>query len=373
MDEKIDINRADVEALASLPGIGRKRAAQIVEYRTAVHRFEEVIELTAVPGISERMVREIAEHITVNGASLEETADSVEGVAVIEPGMNGEEPVGAEVPVDLPDSPEAEVVEETADPEEGLLAGVVEGDEPDEDEIPVTIAMPEAAAERLEAGWEPEAADSTPPEIVERRVVETVQRRHFHVWQQFFGVAAGALLGSILTLLMLYLLNGTLRFAGESRATGLQLQLDEETSAIRQSQGNMADEMGELTGRVTELDNELAVSEEAIGVVEENVGALEEETAALGEQIETIHLTAEKFDAFLTGLRDLLVTLQGVPPVPTATTTITATSPAGTITITVTPETTAVTPTATAASPEAGSPTRTPRPTATPFIEIGDD
>jgi hypothetical protein len=107
--------------------------------------------------------------------------------------------------------------------------------------------------------------------------------------------------------------------------------------------------------------------------VEENVGALEEETAALGEQIETIHLTAEKFDAFLTGLRDLLVTLQGVPPVPTATTTITATSPAGTITITVTPETTAVTPTATAASPEAGSPTRTPRPTATPFIEIGDD
>lgn len=377
MDEKIDINRADVETLASLPGIGLKRAARIVEYRTAVHPFEEVIELTAVPGISERMVREIAEQITVNGAGLEETADviaaetAVEGVAVIEPGANGEEPVGAEVPVDLAD---IDADAESADLGEPVLTDEVEVNEPDEEEPPVILSMPTPAAERLEAGWEPEAAVSTPaPEIIERRVVESVQRRHFHVWQQFFGVAVGALLGSLLTLLLLYLLNGTLRFAGESRATSLQLQIDEETSAIRQSQGIMADEVGELTGRVAGLDNDLAASEAAIGVVEENVSALEEQTAVLGEQIETINLTAEKFDAFLTGLRDLLVTLQGVPPVLTTTTTITGTTtPTGTIAITVTPEAT-VTLTPTAASPEAGSPTRTPRPTATPLIESGDE
>jgi hypothetical protein len=207
--------------------------------------------------------------------------------------------------------------------------------------------------------------------VIERRVVETVQRRHFHFWQQFLGVIAGALIGSVLTLLLLYFFNGTLRFAGESR---VQLQLDEETSAIRQSQSLMTDEIGELAGRVAELDNELATSEEAIGAVEEDVSGLEDETAALSEQLETIDLAAEKFDNFLIGLRDLLVAIQGLPPVPTATVTISGTATisatiSGTVTLEGTAATMTPTPTATGPTPEGGVPTRTPRPTATPLIE----
>jgi HAMP domain-containing protein len=227
-----------------------------------------------------------------------------------------------------------------------------------------TESVRETAARRL-------AASAPAPEVIERRVVETVQRRHFHFWQQFLGVMTGALIGSLLTLLLLYFFNGTLRFAGESR---VQLQLDEETSAIRQSQSLMTDEIGELAGRVAELDNELATSEEAIGAVEEDVSGLEDETAALSERLETIDLAAEKFDNFLIGLRDLLVAIQGLPPVPTATVTISGTATiSATISGTVTPEGTAATmtptPTATGPTPEGGVPTRTPRPTATPLIE----
>ena len=64
-DVKIDINRADAETLAALKGIGPTIAQRIIEYRETVHPFEEVIELTAVPGISERMVRQFEDRVMV--------------------------------------------------------------------------------------------------------------------------------------------------------------------------------------------------------------------------------------------------------------------------------------------------------------------
>ena len=65
MSEKIDINVADAETLATISGIGPALAARIIEYRQTVHPFEEVIELTAVPGISEKMVRGFEALVTV--------------------------------------------------------------------------------------------------------------------------------------------------------------------------------------------------------------------------------------------------------------------------------------------------------------------
>ena len=65
MSEKIDINVANEETLATISGIGPVLAKRIVEYRQTVHPFEEVIELTAVPGISERMVRGFEHLVTV--------------------------------------------------------------------------------------------------------------------------------------------------------------------------------------------------------------------------------------------------------------------------------------------------------------------
>lgn len=78
-DALININLASVERLAGLPGIGEGLAKRIVAYRESVHPFEEVIELTAVPGISERMVRQFETLVTV-GTLTQPTplTDSVE-------------------------------------------------------------------------------------------------------------------------------------------------------------------------------------------------------------------------------------------------------------------------------------------------------
>jgi competence ComEA-like helix-hairpin-helix protein len=381
MDEKLDINRADVNALASLPGIGVSRAKKIVAYRTQTHPFEEIIELAAVPGISEQMVGKIAELITVNGTAEEDPAFAVEEIVLpVEEmeleaaesdngsGSNGEEDA-AGLPVEQ--AAEAEEVGGTAEDEAEIVVETAEEDRPVMGMMLDERQSDSAAEPEPEPTPQPTPVPERPrPEIVERRVVETVQRRHFHFWQQLAGVMAGAVIGAGLTLMLLFLFNGTLRFAEEKQVSNLQVELDEQTSSIRQSQSSMVDEMGEVTGRLAELDNGLAVSEGAIEAVAEDVTGLEEETAALNEQLETINLSAEKFDNFLSGLRDLLITLQGLPPAPTSTTTISGTA---TITTTITPEGTAeppsFTPTPTAAATEGPGPTRTPRPTATPLIE----
>ena len=69
MSEKIDINVADAETLATISGIGSALAERIIEYRQTVHPFEEVIELAAVPGISEKMVRGFEDLVMVGPVS----------------------------------------------------------------------------------------------------------------------------------------------------------------------------------------------------------------------------------------------------------------------------------------------------------------
>lgn len=63
--EKIDINTAGAEELKTLPGIGEKRAADIIADReeNGPYRFPE--ELTRVKGIGEETLAEVLDYITV--------------------------------------------------------------------------------------------------------------------------------------------------------------------------------------------------------------------------------------------------------------------------------------------------------------------
>ncbi len=62
----IDINTADAEKLCELPGIGKSRAAAIVEYRTKYGRFEKPEDLMQVSGIGEASFERLRPYITVN-------------------------------------------------------------------------------------------------------------------------------------------------------------------------------------------------------------------------------------------------------------------------------------------------------------------
>ena len=64
--EKININTAQLEELTALPGIGEKRARDIIAYRTQNGPFRIPEDLTRVSGIGEGILEGLIDYITVS-------------------------------------------------------------------------------------------------------------------------------------------------------------------------------------------------------------------------------------------------------------------------------------------------------------------
>jgi competence protein ComEA len=63
----VDLNRADVETLMTLPGIGETKAQAIVDYRTNYGSFQTVDDLLLVSGIGESTLEGLRDLVTVDG------------------------------------------------------------------------------------------------------------------------------------------------------------------------------------------------------------------------------------------------------------------------------------------------------------------
>ncbi|MGH7546270.1 MAG: ComEA family DNA-binding protein, partial [Gemmatimonadota bacterium] len=61
----LDLNAATADDLQRLPGIGPKRAAQILALRRARGRFRSVEELLEVPGIGPKTLARLRPHVRV--------------------------------------------------------------------------------------------------------------------------------------------------------------------------------------------------------------------------------------------------------------------------------------------------------------------
>lgn len=64
-NSKISINNATVEDFQSLPGIGSKKAQDIIDYRNQNGPFQAIEDLLKIPGIGDNLFAQIKENITL--------------------------------------------------------------------------------------------------------------------------------------------------------------------------------------------------------------------------------------------------------------------------------------------------------------------
>lgn len=65
-EQKININKADVAALSTLPGIGPSKAQSILTYREENGSFQTIDDLKNVSGIGDKTFEKLQDFITVN-------------------------------------------------------------------------------------------------------------------------------------------------------------------------------------------------------------------------------------------------------------------------------------------------------------------
>jgi comEA protein len=62
---KVDINRANLQELMEIPGIGRVIGLSIIEYRTLHGEFSHIDELMNVKGIGEKKLEMLKRYVTI--------------------------------------------------------------------------------------------------------------------------------------------------------------------------------------------------------------------------------------------------------------------------------------------------------------------
>lgn len=380
-EEKININTATAEELAELSGIGEVLGERIVDYRNRVHPFEEVIELTAVKGISEQMVRDIEDQLTIGDVTSTEDPLPVSLVEVPSLDTMPVEPEDSSVPEEpAPDEPllvdevvsldepivpdEPNVAEETASKEAVDDPAILDESDTHEAESQAEEAPPDPII--TPSLDEPLPAEEPLDHLIETReeppmIQESSPRWGLHL----LTAVVGAILGAFFTLFLLSYLNGSVMFA-DVMANEMQnvqatqealnqlietLQTEQETfqnsqDDLNSSQGSLQNSQTELQNSLQDVQTEAETMQQAVSTIESGVEQLDQRLTDVGE-------SAENFDLFLDAMRDTLVELQGLPPTATPTPTPTITP-----TMTATPS-----PTATVINP-----TRTPRPTSTPIV-----
>ncbi len=265
----LDVNRATYRELSALSGVGPVVARHIEEYRAQHGPISDLDELMSVEGVTPHLMDRLRPQLEVgSGEASSLDAPTGEPTPLLQPGNGRQQP----------------------------SAG---------DEIRT----------RTEAWRRPESAHPAANESDPQNPVVLV--------------VGGAIVGALLSLLVLYLISGTLSFIPRSRLAALETRiatLEGETGRARAELTDLSAQVAagesriEAAGtQVAELDTRVAEVEGMRDQVEKalsEVGMLAEDLQTVTGRVDVLGADAARFDGFLDALRSALQAAAEQPSVP---------------------------------------------------------
>jgi hypothetical protein len=313
-----------------------------------------------------------------DGSEQAEESEAAEELELAEDEGGGDE-VPAEEIEEKPQEPEADVLDQIVLAE--TTPAELASDEPASDEVAVdeeSEAGGEPAADEVAAVEEPAGLEELDPFTQETLAVSMASatapaapaatKSGCGFWAYLFTAVLGAFLGVVLTLALLVAMNGSLRFNESAQIRLLEQQIDRSLATAEAEQADLTGEVTSLDERikiVATLESETSATLIIIGTDVESLSGdfsalqteaqgLDKRLVIIDERVVAMAAAAKDFDAFLEGLRTLLLEMEDEATEGTVTAEAT-----GTV------EDPGKSPTAKATTVQ---PTRTPRPTATPLI-----
>ena len=309
----IDLNLADAETLATLPGLGPKLAARIIQYREENGSFAYPADITGVSGISSDLFLQFADQVTVTPPKPVEESGETEKAEDAQPDDSEAAP--------KPPAPDSEISAEDEPDEEGYILMWGEDEQADEAEVEESAIVPILGTE------------STKTESVATKQGPPAKPVKQSIWRPWVLMIVALFGGAVLALLVIQALNGTLMLGSQAEIAALNNQLDslerenkamdkqiEEMQATLDQYANLSNELQNSQAEILllkqardKLESQTETLTQRADTLDGSVISLAEEAVKLQKAITQLENDAGRFNTFLTGLRALLTSVEGEP------------------------------------------------------------
>lgn len=130
----------------------------------------------------------------------------------------------------------------------------------------------------------------------------------------FLSAIGGAILGVLLTLLILAIINdGTLNFTGNARVTALEGTL----TRVNENVGTLSSNMDVIASEMAAVRGGLSSAQQTLAAVSANqdsqMANVTVQMEGVQEAISTLDVTRERFDTFVSALSSALAEMEEVP------------------------------------------------------------
>jgi len=320
----IDINLADPDELTRLPGVGPSLAERIISGRP----YHSLNDLTRVRGIGARALERLLPHLTITSA---EEAPSLSGSGPppepqnAVPQQPGEEPdlesgESQEAETSMPEAQIDESEATTSSPIEEKTAGEIDAGAEAEAEIPDVQPSTEAPSE-AEVAPKITSEEHLPEQPQPETPVEPAKptpkfaTRAGVFWAVLLSGALAFFIAVIVSLGLLVMLNGGLRYISPSQFAVIKRQSDglkSQVAILQQDIDGLRNRMNNLealSGRVDVLEEDTSQLSSEVEAANAQIETLDQQVTELATTVDELKTSTDRFQNFLNGLQELLSNL----------------------------------------------------------------